>query len=163
MIKPATRAELQKEIDRLASIIRAGAGSPAAGKKLFMNQCGKCHTLFEQGGKIGPDLTSYKRDDLDTMLLHIVNPSAEIREGYENYLVATTDGRTVSGFLADQNNQLVILRSAEGQTVTLPRDMIEEMQVTQTSIMPEGALKEYNDQQIRDLFAYLRSSQPLNE
>ena len=128
-----------------------------------MNQCGKCHTLFEQGGKIGPDLTSYKRDDLDTMLLHIVNPSAEIREGYENYLVATTDGRTVSGFLADQNNQLVILRSAEGQTVTLPRDMIEEMQVTQTSIMPEGALKEYNDQQIRDLFAYLRSSQPLNE
>ncbi|MBI3465177.1 MAG: c-type cytochrome, partial [Planctomycetes bacterium] len=162
-IKPATKAELQEEIDRLASVIRSGAGSPAAGKKLFMNQCGKCHTLFEQGGKIGPDLTSCKRDDLETMLLHIVNPSAEIREGYENYLVATTDGRTVSGFLADQNNQLVILRSAEGQTVTLPRDMIEEMQVTQTSIMPEGALKEYNDQQIRDLFAYLRSSQPLND
>jgi putative heme-binding domain-containing protein len=128
-----------------------------------MNQCGKCHKLFDQGGQIGPDLTSYKRDDLDNVLLHVVNPSAEIREGYENYVIATSDGRTVNGFLVDANNRLVVVRGQDGQTVTIPRDGIEEMQVTKTSIMPEGQLKQYTDQQIRDLFAYLRSSQPLNE
>jgi hypothetical protein len=29
--------------------------------------------------------------------------------------------------------------------------------------MPEGLLKDYSDQQVRNLFAYLRSTQPLNE
>jgi putative membrane-bound dehydrogenase-like protein len=162
-LRPATTEELQKEVGRLAAIIRGSAGSPWAGKKIFMNQCGKCHKLFDQGGQIGPDLTSYKRDDIDILLLHIVNPSAEIREGYENYVVATNDGRTLSGFLVDQTNRLVILRGQDGQTVTIPRDNIDDMQVTKTSIMPEGQLRQYNEQQIRDLFAYLRSSQPLND
>ncbi len=162
-LKPATTEELQREVGRLAGIIRSSAGSPWAGKKFFMNQCGKCHKLFDQGGQIGPDLTSYKRDDVESLLLHVVNPSAEIREGFENFLVATTDGRTLSGFLADQTNRLVILRGQDGQNITIARDEIENMQVTKISIMPEGQLNQYSDQQIRDLFAYLRSSQPLNE
>jgi putative heme-binding domain-containing protein len=128
-----------------------------------MNQCGKCHLLFNQGGKVGPDLTTYKRDDVEAMLLNVVNPSAEIREGFESYLVATTDGRTLTGFMEDQDRRLVVLRGQDGQSIAIPRDEIEEMRVTRNSIMPEGQLKEYNEQQIRDLFAYLRSSQPLNE
>jgi putative membrane-bound dehydrogenase-like protein len=162
-LRPATSEELQREVGRLATIIKGNPGSPWAGKKLFMSQCGKCHKLFDQGGQIGPDLTSYKRDDIDTLLLHVVNPSAEIREGFENYVIATRDGRTLSGFLTDQTNRVVIVRGQDGQTVSIPRDEIDEMQVTKTSIMPEGQLKQYNEQQIRDLFAYLRSSQPLNE
>jgi len=162
-LKPATSEELQREVRRFADVIRAGPGSPAAGKKIYMNQCGKCHTLFEQGGKIGPDLTSHKRDDLEGMLLHVVNPSAEIREGYENFLLATKDGRSLSGFLVDQTNRLVVLRNSDGKDVAVSRDDIEELQVTRVSIMPEGQLKQFDEQQVRDLFAYLRSSQPLNE
>ena len=66
--------------------------------------------LFAQGGKIGPDLTTYKRDDLRGMLLNVVNPSAEIREGFENYIVRTTDGRTLTGFIADQDANVVVLQ-----------------------------------------------------
>src|SRR5262249_367987 len=95
-LKPSTSAELQKEIDRLVKVGRSGSGVPKQGKPLFMNQCAKCHTLFGEGGKVGPDLTTYQRDDLETMMLHIVNPSAEIREGFVNYLVTTKTGRTVS-------------------------------------------------------------------
>jgi hypothetical protein len=29
------------------------------------------------------------------------------------------------------------------------------------SIMPDSILKDYSDQQVRDLFAYLRATQPL--
>jgi putative heme-binding domain-containing protein len=162
-IKSATPAELQQEIARLADLVRADSGSPWAGKKLFTNQCGKCHRLFDQGGQIGPDLTTYKRDDLENMLLHIVNPSVEIREGFETFLIATTDGRALAGFLVDQDPRLVVLRGSDGQNITLSRDEIEEMKAVPTSIMPEGQLKDYSAQQLRDLFAYLRSSQPLNE
>ena len=38
---------------------------------------------------------------------------------------------------------------------------IEEMKPSKASIMPEGLLREMNSQQLRDLFAYLRTTQPL--
>ena len=87
-VKPASSAELHARIDRLAAVIREGSGIPKPGKKIFDQQCARCHTLFGQGGKLGPDLTTYRRDDLDAMLLNIVNPSAEIREGFAGSIVA---------------------------------------------------------------------------
>jgi putative heme-binding domain-containing protein len=157
----ATTAEMQAEIKRCAAAIRGGTGDPYEGRSIFGATCGVCHKLFGQGGQIGPDLTAYKRDDLDTMLLNIVNPSAEIREGYESYLVTTKDGRTLSGFLADKDNQVVVLRGLDGVNEVLPRDQIAEMKSAGVSLMPQGLLESFNDQKVRDLFAYLRSSQPL--
>ena len=113
--------------------------------------------LFAQGGKIGPDLTTYKRDDLRGMLLNVVNPSAEIREGFENYIARTADGRTLTGFIADQDANVVVLRGADGQNISLARDDIEDLRASRTSLMPDGQLKDLTDQQIRDLFAYLRA------
>jgi putative heme-binding domain-containing protein len=162
-VEGATTEEMQQEIARLGGVLRGGSGSPYPGKKLFLATCGKCHTLFGQGGKIGPDLTTFKRDDVGNMLLHIVNPSAEIREGYETYQVETKDGRLLTGLLADKDNQVVVLRGSDGQTVTVRQDQIEDMAAQKKSLMPEGLLKALTDQQVRDLFAYLRSTQPLNE
>lgn len=152
---------IRLQIEKLTATISQASGNPYQGKKLFAESCGKCHKLFEDGGNIGPNLTTYKRDDLRGMLLHVVSPSAEIREGFENYLVRTADGRTLNGFIADQDPQVVVLKGADGQSISLLRDDIEEMRAVKISIMPEGVLKPMNDQQIRDLFAYLRSTQPL--
>ena len=160
-IKPATSAELHSQIDRLASVIRAGSGVPKPGKQLFDQQCLRCHTLFSKGGKVGPDLTTYRRDDLDTMLLNIVNPSAEIREGYTTLVAAMTDGRVLSGIAVEQDKNVVVLRGSEGKDVVLSRADIDAIRPASNSIMPEGLLKDLSDQQVRDLFAYLRSTQPL--
>lgn len=162
-VEGATTAQMQHDIERLAKVVRSETGDPYVGKKLFAAQCAKCHTFFGQGGQIGPDLTSYKRDDLDTLLLSIVNPSAEIREGFETLLVVTDDGRTAGGFLVDRDSQVVVLRGADGQAVTIPQSKIEETLPQKKSLMPEGLLKDLTDQQVRNLFAYLRSAQPLNE
>ena len=43
----------------------------------------------------------------------------------------------------------------------LSADEIVEMKATGVSLMPEGLLDILKDQQVRDLFAYLRSTQPL--
>ena len=82
------RPSFTRQIDRLAAVIRAGSGVPKPGKQIFDQQCTRCHTLFGKGGKVGPDLTTYRRDDLETMLLNIVNPSADIREGYATHIVS---------------------------------------------------------------------------
>lgn len=162
-VRQATSAELEKEITRLAEVINLTTGSPYAGKKLFMENCGVCHKLFTKGGEIGPDLTVYQRNDLPNLLLNIVNPNAEIREGYESFSVETKDGRSLTGFRADQDAQVVVLRTPDGQTVPLPRSEIASMEPAGTSLMPEGLLADLSDQQVRDLFAYLRSTQPLND
>ena len=159
--KKPTTAEMKKQIDHLTGVIRQGIGSPYEGQKLFGTACAACHKLFGQGGQIGPDLTTFKRDDLDNMLLSIVNPNAEIREGYENHLVTTKDGRTLSGFLADKDNRVVVLRGIDGVNITLPQDEIQKMKAAGLSLMPEGLLDSLTEQQVRDLFAYLRSTQPL--
>jgi putative heme-binding domain-containing protein len=157
----ATTADMRDQIARLQKTLKAGTGTPYAGKKLFSATCAKCHRLFTEGGQIGPDLTSFKRDDVTNMLTNIVNPSAEVREGFETYVAVTGDGRVVSGFLADRDNRMIVLRGIDGQNVSLEQDDLEQLERQKRSLMPEGLLQKMTDQQIRDLFAYLRSTQPL--
>jgi putative heme-binding domain-containing protein len=76
--------------------------------------------------------------------------------------VVTDDGRVLTGFLADQDNRVIVLRGVDGQSITIERDSIEDMVRQKKSLMPEGLLDKLDVQQVRDLFAYLRGSQPLN-
>lgn len=161
-VRGATSAELKQLVAEYEVAIKEDKGDPYAGKKLFAATCAKCHKLFDSGGNIGPELTSYKRDDLTRMLLNVADPNAEIREGYETWLAITEDGRTVTGFKVDEDDEVVALRGADGVRVSLPKDELEELVRQPVSIMPTGLLDKMNDQQKRDLFAYLRSSQPLN-
>ena len=62
------------------------------------------------------------------MLANIVNPSAEIREGYEYNLIQTTDGRSLSGFLAEKNDQFVVLRGLDGQNVAIDRKAVVKIE-----------------------------------
>ncbi len=153
----------RRKVKELVDLVRSGTGDPYRGKDVFRQSCASCHTLFDQGGDIGPDLTDYPRNNLNRMLTHIVKPNAEIREGYENYVVQTTDGRTLTGFLADRDESVVVLRSMAGQDVTLKREQIDELRPAGQSVMPENLLQPLSDRQIRDLVAYLRQGQPLND
>ena len=158
----ATTKEMQEEIERLTKVVNAGKGNIYEGEKHYNVLCAPCHKLFRKGGHIGPDLTSYQRDDLGTMLVSIVNPNAEIREGFENYSIETKDERSLTGFLVDQDSKVVVLRGLDGQNISLQRSEIKEMRPAGQSLMPAGLLGAFNDQQVRDLFAYLRTGQPIS-
>lgn len=159
---PSTAAELDDKIARMARVIRAGGGNPVAGRQLFAGKvgCANCHTVFNKGGHIGPDLTSYDRSNLDSMLLAVVNPSAEIREGFENYIIATKDGRTLDGFKVDDDGKVFVLRGIDGQNNVIPVDEIKARRVSPKSLMPEGLLDSLTDQELKDLFAFLASTTP---
>jgi putative heme-binding domain-containing protein len=152
---------INEKIRHYSAIVQSGSGDPFAGQKNFMMSCGTCHKLFGEGGQIGPDLTTFKRDDLETILMSVVNPSGEIREGYENTEVETRDGRNLSGFLAEKYVDSIVLRGLDGQNTVLAKNQISNLKVSGMSLMPEGLLEAFDDQQVRDLFAYLRSTQPL--
>ncbi len=159
----ASQPQTAGDLHALHETILASAGDPYRGKRLFATSCGRCHRLFGDGGDVGPDLTSDPRNDLSRLLGAVAAPSAEIREGFENYVAVTSDGRVVSGLLVDQDEHVVVLREADGRAVLLERDDVEDLVKQQKSLMPDGLLDRMPADEVRDLFAYLRSSQPLNE
>ncbi len=153
-------AEAQQQIERYQSLLRSGRGDLATGKAVFTQNCATCHKLFGEGGSAGPELTGYERTNLEFMLPAIVDPSAAIREEFTNFAVFTTDGRTLTGLIQDQNNRTVTLRSVDNQTTLVNRDQIETLQALPVSLMPDGLLGKLTDQQVRDLFGYLMSRAP---
>jgi putative heme-binding domain-containing protein len=163
-VKPATGVtDFIAKIADVEAKLKAGTGNPYAGEPIYMERCAPCHKLFFKGGKIGPELTAYQRDNLGTMLISIVNPNIEIREGFQYFSVTTTDGRSLSGFLVERDAQILVLRGLEGEDITLRQADIRQLTPMGRSLMPEGLLEGMEPQQLRDLFAYLRISQPISK
>ncbi len=156
----AAGGEKEKEIQRVKTLLAAAEGVPKKGEVIFQQRCTACHTLWNKGGKAGPDLTSYQRTDLDMLPLAVVAPSAEIREGFATTIVETKDGSTLAGFISDQAGDVLALRDAAGQTHTIARDRIAKQEPLPASLMPEGLLAGLTDQEVRDFLAYIRSTTP---
>jgi len=154
-----SEVEIQKVQAILAKSIKPNIRN---GHALFKARCAACHVLHADGGDIGPSLTSYQREDLKTLLPSILEPSREIREGFENYILEVGDGRKIMGFLKTKNKRVVILQPAGGAPLTIAADQVLSLEPTRTSLMPPGLLNGLSEQELSDFFAYLRSPQPLN-
>jgi putative heme-binding domain-containing protein len=154
-VRGSTPQQKQREIVRVAKILKGGKGDAKAGQKVYADTCGKCHKLFGAGGDVGPELTGYERTNAMYWMENIIDPSAVIREEYMTFVVRTDDGRTLSGVVAGQDKTTVTLRDQEARTTRLERARIEDMRASPVSLMPEDQLRTLSDQQVRDLFAYL--------
>src|SRR6266567_4658839 len=151
-------ADKQKEIEKYKQIYDAGGSQPgdaSRGRAVFARACQQCHTLFDTGGKVGPDLTGSNRGDLDYILQNTVDPNAVIPNDYRAWNLETTDGRSVSGLLKQQDEKTVTVVTAN-ETLVLPRNEIQSLTESQLSMMPEGLLQPFSDQEVRDLIFYLR-------
>ena len=156
-VRPATSRETQGKIEAVARVLSKGKGDPARGKPLVARLCLNCHQLFGEGEKIGPDLTAVDRKNLDVLLQNVVDPSGVIREGYQQYVVATVDGRVLSGLLAENSGGKVTVLDAKGVRTPLVEKEVETVKRADASLMPDSLLAPLSDQDVCDLFAYLRS------
>ncbi len=143
------------EMKRLREILTANPGDQEKGKAHFTKRCGNCHQLFGEGKKVGPPLDGYERGNLTFWLNSIVEPSLEIREGFQSYLILTIDGRVLNGMIAAQDPKTVTLRNADNQLTVISRDDIETLKAIRTSLMPTDVLKDMTPEELRNLFAYL--------
>ena len=160
--KSLVAADLQRQIQGLRDLLAEGTGNPYAGEAAYTQRCAACHKLFHKGGSSGPDLTPYQRGNLETLLISVIDPNAEIREGFEYVTLVTQDGRTLSGFLIDQDTQVVVLRGMAGEDTRVERGKVKSIEPMGRSLMPERLLQGLSDQELRDFFAYLRISQPIS-
>ncbi len=155
----STPEDKEKEIARIKRLVQAKRGSNlSAGRATFARLCMQCHTLFGQGADLGPDITGSNRADLDYILENIVNPNAIIQNEYRTTRVDTKDGRVIVGILTASNDKTVTVRDAN-QTHVVARADIKLYKEGGLSIMPEDQLKGFEDDEVRDLIAYLASPQ----
>jgi putative membrane-bound dehydrogenase-like protein len=134
------------------------SGSANAGRLVFEKTCATCHVLFGDGATIGPDLTGSGRKKIDYVLSNLIDPNAVIDPKYRLTKLVTNDGRLYSGFVIQHDDRSLVLRTQETRIKLSMKD-IEEMRTSKTSMMPEGMLRVYSDEQVRDLLLYLASPQ----
>ncbi|MBX6312495.1 MAG: HEAT repeat domain-containing protein [Isosphaeraceae bacterium] len=133
------------------------AGEPDRGRLVFRQNCATCHRAEGEGTEVGPNLATVTARSPEDLLIHILDPNREVAPIYLNYTVATTDGRVLSGLIAEETAGSVTLKRAEGATDVVPRSRIEAMASTGLSLMPEGLERTIDPQAMADLLAYLRS------
>ena len=125
-----------------------------AGYELTKRNCLVCHKLNGEGAEVGPDLTGSGRSTLDALLANVIDPNQVIGKGFENVEVETKDGRSLSGRLVEDTASHVKLLSSGPKEEVIARSDIEQMRVSELSVMPEG-LEQMPEADFRNMILYI--------
>ena len=132
---PARTPQLAKEARAIWGSVREGRNpGPRAGRRadagatcastpatrrparpVFAKLCAQCHKIYGEGQEVGPDLTGVGRSSFEGLLSNVFDPNLVIGAAYQADTVATTDGRVLTGLLAEDGPQKVVLKVQGGQ------------------------------------------------
>ena len=155
------KTELVTRYTELLTPENLAKADPAKGRLVFTASCSVCHKLYGEGGVLGPDLTGSNRADIAYILLNMIEPSADIPEGYQLVTLHTKNGQILAGTVTQEDDQRVVLNMV-GQTATILKGDITKREVSPVSMMPEGLLPSLQDAQVLDLVKYLQTTQQVD-
>jgi putative membrane-bound dehydrogenase-like protein len=158
LYKSAGSTDRMKVFEECKSVLSLQP-APANGREVFKKNCATCHRLDREGAPVGPDLFGIRNQSKETILLHIIVPEYEILPGFVNYLIETKDGRSLSGIIAAETPQALILRKALNEEETIARSNIVSFTSSGISMMPQELEKTMTKQELADLLAYLKGEQ----
>jgi len=150
-------AEFAADPNRVHQLSLRG-GDPARGEIVFRNQgaCLQCHKIGSDGGVQGPELNAVgARLSRPRILDAIVDPGAEITEGYGTTTVTLKSGDTVIGRVASEADEHLVVVGLENQKTRVNRSGIESIAPPVSAMPPMGAVLPPKD--LRDLVAFLSS------
>lgn len=156
LVTPAQTEALEERFARYRKMAEA-PGDPVRGRQLVQGTCMICHEIKGEGVAIGPNLSGAGAMGVEALLRNILTPSAQLESGYYRHDVKLADGSLVSGFLAGEASETLTLRQIGADERVIPRSQILSHEVSKRSLMPEGLIDGYTDQQVADLFSYLQT------
>jgi len=128
------------------------------GELIFRNEkfsCFKCHAVGGAGGKVGPDMVSLGGSaQPDYLLESLLNPNAKVKENYHTIVIATTEGKVLSGVQIKQSKEEVVVRTANDELITVARGDIDEI-APGVSLMPEGLVDTLTNHELAALVRFL--------
>ena len=157
-VKAWTLDELSKSL----GVGLEGNRNFANGRNMFgAATCFACHRFNQEGGAVGPDLTSvsgkYSPRDL---LEHVLDPNKEISDQYGSTVFTMQDGSTVVGRIANmkEHNMMVCTNMMDPNNFTnVDARKVVKTEESKISMMPPGLLFMLKEDDILDLLAYLLS------
>jgi putative heme-binding domain-containing protein len=152
------------KLDELLPIVQQGLMKRDfdRGRRLFGEaSCFACHRFDNEGGAQGPDLTMVAgRFSVHDLLESIVDPSKEVSDQYAAVVIATTDGKVITGrivnYVGDNMSVMTNMLDPNG-LVSVNRKRVESMVKSPVSMMPAGLLDTFHEDEILDLVAFLMS------
>jgi putative membrane-bound dehydrogenase-like protein len=131
----------------------------ARGKMLFQKNCATCHRLQNVGFEVGADLNAaLKNKTPEQLVIDILDPSREVDPRYQNYLLTTRKGQSLSGLIAAETASSITLRRGEKAEDVVLRTQIDDITATGKSLMPDGLEAQLKKQDLADLIEYLLST-----
>jgi len=133
------------------------------GRKMFgASACFACHRFGQEGGAVGPDLTSVggkfsPRDLLES----IIDPNKEISDQYGQMMFEMLDGSVQIGRIMNLSGDNVMINTDmlnPNQIVGVDRKRVKSMHESPVSMMPPGLLYNLGKDDVLDLMAYLLSA-----
>ena len=130
-------------------------GTATAGAALFEKNCSVCHQVAGKGKKVGPNLDGIGKRGLDRLVEDVLDPNRNVDVAFRSTTVLTTAGKVVSGLSKGIDGARLVLINSKGEEISIPQDEIEEQLVSRGSPMPGNISEIVNEQQFRDLLAWL--------
>ncbi len=149
-----------KEQARIRALVQS-QGNAQRGRALYLNgktlACITCHRLEGVGGNVGPDLTRlWETHTVEKIMESIIEPSKEIKEGYQAYQAVTTKGQVITGLKVSQTADEVVLRDPTAKDVRIAAKDLEELTALKVSLMPDNVIGQLTYDQFIDLVAFLK-------
>lgn len=135
-------------------------GDWAAGEKLFWEKgnCGQCHRVGMRGSPLGPNLTRAGRQrSLAYLRESVVSPDADVTRGYATIIVATRDGKKITGVERGFDNFSAQLMDISGRFYSFVKDDVTSINREYRSLMPSNYARLFSANELDDLLAYLAS------
>ncbi len=148
-------AAFDKKYQHMLTLAKPG-GKAEQGKTLAA-VCMGCHQFGNAGGQIGPNLSSVGAMGPEAIVRNILTPNAAIEPGYRIFRVEMKDGSLVDAFFVSEDKDAILVRQMGAGDKRIERKNIQSTQFLRQSLMPEGLLDAYSDDQVKDLFSFLMS------
>lgn len=156
------RKSSKAEHEALTQAALARTGNAERGRKLFLDKdksrCIQCHQLAGQGERIGPELTGVgDRFSRIHLIESILEPSRTIAPSFGAWVITLKNGKTLSGVKVAENEATLTIADNQGQKHTVASKDIDEIAPSPISIMPDGLVERWTQDEFVDLIAFLVS------
>lgn len=164
---PGAWAMIDHELWQVSTYVRSlGRTSPqpvpgdaANGAVLYASKgCAQCHSIGFTGGRMGPPLTEIgDRRSPAYLRRALIDPGAEVPEGFLLLAVQTKDGRSLTGIRLNEDTYSLQIRDLGDNLHSFwKQDLVSWKPAANPSPMP-GYRTQFSDRELDDMIAYLVS------